>query len=587
MAAIISNNTQGKPAWGGWKPVTTPAPASLAVLMDEEVAKELHREETFLVAGPEPSVQSEPIPVAVAVAAPVETNSDEQIAAQLQEQFDREHDEELRKLEKHMNGKSSVTISLSNFNRSHYSQSSGSAEDDDEDDEEDMPMPVQARTSPNSGGGGGGGGPGRRRRPHGGASVPTKHDPVISGRRNARAAEERLPPSMAVGTLVASDGTSMKIDNRTYNGLVKFSQQGGRKSARVRETRDHSTMSHNLDAKTVGLIKKMVNNGRISEMGGLISQGKEATVYHAFGPNEEDEEFDDMLSDGESLPERPKNSAQPSLPEYAVKVFKTTLAEFKTRGIYIQDDMRFKDRLKSQNSRTIMHIWAEKEMRNLQRLQKAVLPCPEPIFLNNHILVMTFIGRDGVHAPQLRDARLTAQQMQRAYEQSLVLLTRMYKECKLVHADFSPFNLLWHEQRLFVIDVSQSVEPWHQDAMRFLYRDVENLLDYFRKMGVRGVATIPEVIQHVTGFHISSSLSEKQYIEELCRRADQTNRGKRGGAQHGSSPPEESFTDMYERAVIENARTRAEKEARAALECDDGEDDDTEESSSTSAQHDE
>ena len=53
--------------------------------------------------------------------------------------------------------------------------------------------------------------------------------------------------------------------------------------------------------------------------------------------------------------------------ECAVKVFKTTLNEFKTRDRYIKDDHRFKDRFSKQNPRKIIKLWAEKEMCNLSR----------------------------------------------------------------------------------------------------------------------------------------------------------------------------------------------------------------------------
>ena len=54
--------------------------------------------------------------------------------------------------------------------------------------------------------------------------------------------------------------------------------------------------------------------------------------------------------------------------ECAIKVFKTTLNEFKTRDRYIRDDHRFKDRIAKQNPRKTIKLWAEKEMCNLRRL---------------------------------------------------------------------------------------------------------------------------------------------------------------------------------------------------------------------------
>jgi len=61
--------------------------------------------------------------------------------------------------------------------------------------------------------------------------------------------------------------------------------------------------------------------------------------------------------EGESLPK-----------ECALKVYKTTLNEFKNRQQYVQGDRRFfKDDFKKQNPRKIIKLWANKEAYNLNR----------------------------------------------------------------------------------------------------------------------------------------------------------------------------------------------------------------------------
>ena len=42
--------------------------------------------------------------------------------------------------------------------------------------------------------------------------------------------------------------------------------------------------------------------------------------------------------------------------ECAIKVFKTTLNEFKTRERYIRDDYRFRDRFSKQNPRKVRNL---------------------------------------------------------------------------------------------------------------------------------------------------------------------------------------------------------------------------------------
>lgn len=50
----------------------------------------------------------------------------------------------------------------------------------------------------------------------------------------------------------------------------------------------------------------------------------------------------------------------------------------------------------------MVRLWAEKEMRNLTRMYTAGLPVPQPILLRSHVLMMSFIGKDGWPAPKLK-----------------------------------------------------------------------------------------------------------------------------------------------------------------------------------------
>ncbi|MEQ2194914.1 hypothetical protein XENOCAPTIV_004640 [Xenoophorus captivus] len=127
-----------------------------------------------------------------------------------------------------------------------------------------------------------------------------------------------------------------------------------------------------------------------------------------------DREFDDQLRREE------KNLEEQPVPEEVVlKVFKTTLNEFKNRDRYIKDDYRFKDRFSKLNPRKVIRLWAEKEMHNLSRMKKAGIPCPDVVLLKKHILVMSFIGKEHVPAPKLKDVTLGSEEMKEAYQQVL------------------------------------------------------------------------------------------------------------------------------------------------------------------------
>ena len=62
---------------------------------------------------------------------------------------------------------------------------------------------------------------------------------------------------------------------------------------------------------------------------------------------------------------------------------------------------------------------------------------------------------------------------------------KMFRQCKLVHADLSEYNILYHEGHLWIIDVSQSVEHDHPSAFDFLRNDIKNVEEFFGRLGVR------------------------------------------------------------------------------------------------------
>ena len=61
---------------------------------------------------------------------------------------------------------------------------------------------------------------------------------------------------------------------------------------------------------------------------------------------------------------------------------------------------------------------------------------------------------------------------------------KMYHDCKLVHGDLSEYNMLYHQGKVFIIDVSQSVEHDHPHALEFLRKDLCNVTDFFRRFEI-------------------------------------------------------------------------------------------------------
>ena len=246
---------------------------------------------------------------------------------------------------------------------------------------------------------------------------------------------------------------------------------------------DRATSEQVLDQRTRMILLQMINRGFVSEVHGAISTGKEANVYGA------------VLHDDET--------ATPI--QRAIKVYKTSILVFKDRERYITGEHRFKGGFDKGNNRKMVKLWAEKEYRNLRRIYNAGIPCPEPLALKLHVLVMGFLGdRKGWAYPRLRDATIAGddadQLWSNLYLQLLGIMRKMYQVCRLVHADLSEYNILYHKEKLYIIDVSQSVEPDHPRSLEFLRMDIKNVGDFFRRKGVETLSdraifnfvTVPE-----------------------------------------------------------------------------------------------
>lgn len=370
-------------------------------------------------------------------------DSDRIIAEMLQAQFDRDHDIELKRIEKQCNKDAKVSISFSKY-RTIPDDLLYDSEEEEPDDPKEWDRFVANEKQFNS----------MSKKgftyDKDGIKV-TKHDEQLNSVRNACRAMD-FPPEFSTGDAAGFD---IKLPNSVFNQLKTYSQKSKRNKAQDRRE-NVATAEMGIDERTRIILYKLTNNQILEVVNGIISTGKEAVILHADS---------DSMYDGELV--LPK--------ECAVKIFKTTLNEFKQRDRYIKDDYRFKDRFSKQNNRVIINMWAEKEMHNLMRMKSSGINCPEVVTLKKHVLVMSFIGENGEAAPKIKDVLWSEAEAIVAYEEVIGMMYELYNRAKLVHADLSEYNILWYQDRCWFIDVAQSVEPDHPSALEFMMRDCNNI----------------------------------------------------------------------------------------------------------------
>jgi RIO kinase 1 len=199
-----------------------------------------------------------------------------------------------------------------------------------------------------------------------------------------------------------------------------------------------------------------------------------------------------------------------------VKIFKTSILVFKDRDKYVSGEFRFRNGYCKSNPRKMVKTWAEKEMRNLKRLQAAGIPSPAPHLLKSHVLIMDFLGVNGWCAPRLKDANLNIDELLDSYKSIVLNMRVMYQECNLVHGDLSEYNLLLHLGQTMIIDVSQSVEHNHPFSSEFLRKDVANVTDFFARKGLT-VLSKTALYHFIVEKSPNSRKSAEDRLEELLQ----------------------------------------------------------------------
>ncbi|GAD96184.1 serine/threonine-protein kinase RIO1 [Paecilomyces variotii No. 5] len=272
-----------------------------------------------------------------------------------------------------------------------------------------------------------------------------------------------------VNTLASVDDQISSLSRHAAKIRLDDKQSGlGSRGERTVDKSDRATSEQVLDPRTRMILLQMINRNIVSEINGCLSTGKEANVYHAVS-------FPD---DEESAPV-----------QRAIKVYKTSILVFKDRDKYVTGEFRFRQGYNKSNNRAMVKVWAEKEMRNLRRIHTAGIPSPEPLYLRLHVLVMGFLGSSkGVPSPRLKDVQFDIPdpeaKWRSLYIELLGYMRTMYQTCRLVHADLSEYNILYHNDKLYIIDVSQSVEHDHPRSLEFLRMDIKNVSDFFVRKGV-------------------------------------------------------------------------------------------------------
>jgi RIO kinase 1 len=230
------------------------------------------------------------------------------------------------------------------------------------------------------------------------------------------------------------------------------------------------------DDELLTALQPFLDEGLITEVVATLQRGKEATVYCCRA----------HPSTGREL--------------FAVKVYRPHAASaFRSRAIYKQG----RERAHRPNPRTMRAIraktafghraargdWIYQEYENLQLLNAAGGDVPQPFAVEDSSILMDYIGNEATPAPLLLGAELPPGKAQRAFDRVMRNVELFLVEDR-IHGDLSPYNILYWNEQITVIDLPQMVDPrFNPSAFSLLQRDIENVVKFFGKYGVKASAS--------------------------------------------------------------------------------------------------
>jgi RIO kinase 1 len=233
---------------------------------------------------------------------------------------------------------------------------------------------------------------------------------------------------------------------------VVFPRRRERTEERFKERQHRKLLDEFFDHATLLAVSRLVNQGQFESIDFPISTGKEGGVFRATKGNE----------------------------FRAVKVYRIGNTTFRHLPAYALEQLRRQTSVRNYGGLII--AWTRREHTILGQLADAGVRAPHPYGHLRNVLVMEFIQDGAAAAPRLRDAMIDNPAT--LYEDLVTQIGRMVRTAHLVHGDLSPYNTLYSDGRVVLIDVAQAMPTNHPQAAKLLERDLAHYTKFLARLGV-------------------------------------------------------------------------------------------------------
>lgn len=223
----------------------------------------------------------------------------------------------------------------------------------------------------------------------------------------------------------------------------------------------------------------LFEDGWLTSVEHIVSSGKEGTVYCCSASSRIEAEF------------------------VAVKVYRPRdTRSFKNDSIYSQGralnvslngpggvakaagspDQRLNRAIKKRSKagkRASESSWTHHEYATLTSLHRIGARVPQPFHATDRAIVMEYLGAPDSPAPKLKEVALSPPEARSVFR-TLLDEIELWLSYERIHGDLSPFNILFWNRTITVIDFPQAINPYDNPlAFSLLERDVGNVCKFF------------------------------------------------------------------------------------------------------------
>lgn len=193
-----------------------------------------------------------------------------------------------------------------------------------------------------------------------------------------------------------------------------------------------------------------------------LSSGKEATVY--------------LVTD-----ENKKLLALKVYKDYISRSFKNNQEYLAGKHVRAHSEKRAIQKQSRFGKELTQKLWVKREFYMLKKLYDAGISTPKPIEMTKNAILMEYIGDENTPAPRLKDTSRDKKTLEKTFRTIIENIDLMYRQ-GIIHGDLSPFNILFWNNKPYIIDFPQSIDIRNNpNAQEMLERDRCNIDNWYKK----------------------------------------------------------------------------------------------------------